>query len=584
MADAAEARNAEVHEMGDIDPENKAKIAFTAASSVAERSAGVDGMDQEASSLPHLERDAGVGADGMDQGETKPTTLSAGKRGSAGADEMNLDPEQQPNNATIHGIEERDIGIDGMEVKDEESKPKFVLTASSVAQVVKTWASSAIHYFKTWNLDKTVLLITIAAIIIVVAFLLAQCVQSYEQISYASNSERISRTFPGILLCPFSKIRGLGTLANFNSDDVIKPRWTDQATLSFSWITELVQQPGKPDQISGLKIDRKVNDPSTRQQVRACPNYDQNTEKLSYPTSAIYPNVKSDYNPVVTVRNSGVLSVTPPNVECIAFDALLFAKIVPSSWEAACNPLLESVANNADRIYIDLAVAGFKASPNNKFMYTGLIPDWAPADSKNPYPGFKAADSRKIDEITGNGWPELFGGIEAIFYDASQGVPKEINFDHISTTQDGIVFGSTVLTASVQLAIAQDKDYQYKPTKPAAKFYAAISTVFNRTFSNALSGTFADLKYTHEMTTYPQAQNPLSNGFDTSISFDMCIGFASIQSTIVTAYIKVTVLTTITIIFSTAASIWDLQATMKAQLMLVIAKVVAFRKPQDSNP
>ena len=248
-----------------------------------------------------------------------------------------------------------------------------------------------------------------------------------------------------------------------------------------------------------------------------------------------------------------------------------FQKMQPT-LDKQCNPFIEIKANTADRLFIEmwtftlLEYAKYQQF-SNTYSYSGMIPE--PDRNKSPFRDFSPSGSRQMFGVASrDGWATMFSGIVAVFYEPTQGYPNEINFDSITNTQDGIVFGPSILTSSILVAtkckdrFSEDKNCQQ--TLPQSKFYGSVSNSYTKDFKDVVSSVWAEMQSSKTLSTFPQPVNDryLKTGFDVSLSF------SSVLSLVSTAQVRVTIITTATLIGTTAATIWGQQANIKKALQV----------------
>jgi hypothetical protein len=455
------------------------------------------------------------------------------------------------------------------------------------------------------NLDKIVLIIVVAGIIVFAAFQINQCVAAYANPSTKSEFGNVSRTFPGIMLCPFSVAQSL--------TPGFCPLWSPEAVLSFDFGQSI--GPGCTlSPLSTMFFNTNVDDASRflRSASTCSINSDPATNRLFFAAASKDNGCGfTEFSQQVVVKNSakpfttkcapgGCLycnSFTPPNVKCIAFD--------PSSFEMAsstnpalnpiCNPMKEVRANSRDSLNMDFAHFGiFSPAAFGAYSYSGLIPQplappvgglpnpfiTAPsslsiftsqlqAQGMNPNPGSTAAaqifESSKVFNLNSS----IFGGMVAVFYDASKGVPKELDFSGaLVNTMSNTVLGSAVLLSTDCYGGSGCKQVERAPIS------GTITSQVDISFANAaLQQTTNSTSQSMSIQVSPIAQT----GFGPASSkFVLSLSFSSSLSVVTTPVVGLTILTTISIIVSTAATLWGSQEKIKEGVIKVTAKVKEF--------
>jgi len=453
------------------------------------------------------------------------------------------------------------------------------------------------------NLDKIVLVIVVVGIIVFAAFQISQCVAAYANPSTKSEFVNVSRAFPGIMLCPFSVAQSL--------TPGFCPLWSPEAVLSFDF--DFTARPGcilSP--LSTMFFNTNVDDASRFLRSGANCAIDPATNRVFFLARSTDNGCGFiDFSQKVVVKNSakpfttkctdaGCLycnSFTPPNVKCIAFD--------PSSFEMAsstnpalnpiCNPMKEVRANSRDSLNMDFAHFGiFSPAAFGAYSYSGLIPQplappvgglpnpfiTAPsslsiftsqlqAQGMNPNPGSTSAaqifESSKVFNLNNS----IFGGMVAVFYDASKGIPKELDFSGaLVNTMSNTVLGSAVLLSTDCYGDSGCKQVERAPIS------GTITSQVDISFANAaLQQTTNSTSQSMSIQVSPIVQT----GFGPASSkFVLSLSFSSSLSVVTTPVVGLTILTTISIIVSTAATLWGSQEKIKQGVIKVTAKVKEF--------
>ena len=167
----------------------------------------------------------------------------------------------------------------------------------------------------------------------------------------------------------------------------------------------------------------------------------------------------------------------------------------------------------------------------------------------------------------------LFGGMVVVLYDASKGIPKALDFDgaRFKTMSSGIL-GSAVVLSTNCYGSGVTVPYtctQYKPPPISS----TVTSQVDESFANALTSKIQNS--TFQTASFQTSQIDLSSQppSGSGVDFDVSISFSTSVSVITTPVISLTILTTISIIVSTAATLWGSQQKIKEGVILVTAKV-----------
>jgi hypothetical protein len=310
------------------------------------------------------------------------------------------------------------------------------------------------------NLDKIVLVIVVVGIIVFAGFQISQCVAAYKTPGTQTIVSNVTRTFPGIMLCPFS----------YSQINRACPKWAPEASLAFEFTKAENRQFNRNCSSTSLLLLTNTNvDPASQSQRS------QSTCALNSYTSGSDPELRFEntggsvsacaipFEKQVTVKNSakpltdcsgdaqGVLtcltcnSWTPPNVQCTVLDPSYF----DNALNPICNPMKEVHANSVDALYLYFSKFGIGSTRDGVYSYSGLIPQpLAPPYDGNgsiQSPFVNAPSSLSITTTTLNSQGvlkptaplspfrnvnmSLFGGIVAVLYDSSKGIPTTLDFD-----------------------------------------------------------------------------------------------------------------------------------------------------------
>jgi hypothetical protein len=490
-------------------------------------------------------------------------------------------PKRTPQSAASHeDLEELSPVVDEKIVSDERSMPESVDAPKS-------------------TLDKIVLAIVAVGIIVFASFQISECVRAHEKPSSQTRVDNVARTFPGILICPFGN-------GPFQS---ICPNWSPDAALSFDF-----SGPGGRSPINLVNTNFDSNSQKVRSNSCTSNQFTDSGRMQSnwiwFATSgnsgrsAIGNNnrqvtVKNSARPLVTTDpRDGVTtscnSWTPPNVRCSVFDPSFFdeaTKTIPG-LRTTCNPMREVIANSVDSMLLE---SRFDVDPRDTnemyggYTYSGLIRQTTtPPGHPGPNP-FATAPSRVsvfTRELAQQGFGDsrrtcssnvnmsIFGGVVAVLYDASKGIPKELDFDGARiNSMSSDVLGSTVLLSTNVI----DSSLGGPNFCSQLKFPPLSCTVTEQqevVFTNAVAAATQTVK--RQIAEFKTPVIPTDTGERRSPLPALSISFSSSLTVISTQFINLSILTTISIILSTAASLWGAQQKIKDGIILVIDKVKEF--------
>jgi len=450
------------------------------------------------------------------------------------------------------------------------------------------------------NLDKIVLVIVVSGIIAFAWFQTTQCVAAYANPSTQTNVLNVTRTFPGIMLCPFS-YQQIPSFTEFC------PKWSPQASLAFDFS---IANATNGCSYSALSLLNTNVDPASQSQ-RSPSKCSLNSPPIDRPDlefRAYVPPCTISFEKQVTVKNfakpvsfcnpagkcSSCNSWTPPNVQCTVFDPSSFdqaIRIIPS-LNPICNPMKEVYANSVDALYVIFDQFGSK----NVFSYSGLIPQpSAPPSPVYPFmpnPFVRAPSSLSISpydlqtqgSVIGSQYynvnMSLFGGVVAVLYDASKGIPTALDFDGARfKTMSSSILGSTVgLSTNCRGTgvITEFTCVQYKA--PATS--CVVTSQVDESFTNAILQQKTNSTLQTVSCQPSQVDQSSQAGNYNDVRFGLSVSFSSSVSAITSPTISLTILTTVSIIVSTAATLWGSQQFIKEGILLVIAKVRNLGKAQ----
>lgn len=301
---------------------------------------------------------------------------------------------------------------------------------------------------------------------------------------------------------------------------------------------------------------------------------------------------------------------TLPNVKCLVFDPLRIDAEIPKQPNAnpyipkkpECNPMKEINANSWDSLqFVANSFGTFDSGGDGRFFsYTGLEKFWfipetfVCKDSDFPGVGICPIIRPNINNVPSQGKMtsydllqrvksasqnsafdpifSLYGGLVAVFYDASKGIPEELDFER---AQDGAmsnkILGSTVLL-STDCGQTGNLCQNLTLSQPQT---VTVTTHVDELLTNPLGRdlqkvTKMSISIENSVVHNPAPKVEAGAG---GTGFQLQIRFSSPLSTVSTQYVSISVLTTISIIFSTAATLWGSQEKIKDGIVLVKTKV-----------
>lgn len=476
--------------------------------------------------------------------------------------------------------------------------------------------------------DKSVLLLVVVGILAFAIFQIIQCVGAYARPISTSNLESRNRTLPGLMICPFAstefRFRCAVTFPYIEADH--SALWAPDATLSFDFriARERARNPSctinsKSYDSSDVNALLSIVDPLSLVKRSKCPNAypleqfkyyggsppllfgaldlevmkqnrdeDRRQTKCSEGSSARRVTVKNTAKSLICSSEgcSSSQSPTPPNVQCLVFDASFFdedSKGTPGA-DPICNPMREVHANTVDAFQIPFTVR------DGTWEYSGLrCPKLSPPQLKLSVDDFALQVGSFLngvdDYIPGNfNNMTLFGNFVALAYDSEKGVPKDIDFDDvtsqfsngaISSSQENHILASTILTHVERLeqTVPPRSTPPYLTQRVSPVTLQASIAVQTR-YTNAAKG---DLSETITTTTPSAVFVPLINNPFRINKNIILMSFSTVLTTVTREVVTLSILTTISIIVSTASALWGSQEKIKDGILMVAAKVNEIR-------
>lgn len=468
--------------------------------------------------------------------------------------------------------------------------------------------------------DKLVLALVIPALIVAAYFNIKACVDAYENPATQVSVINANRTFPGIMICPYS------FNANKYSPSLrigLCPKWAPDATLSFTFA------PGR----DSIRLWHTNSDEaSKRQSVSECPNLLSAIEPTGSSPYLIFPpfpvpNGLDDYLRLeaglkVTVKNiekpalsceidaakllrkgSGgnpcknpadadtfpylCPSWTPPQVECLVFDPNHFEEQAKKHGiDPKCNPLKEVKPNSLESVQMSFGtslglfgIGDFRRKTG--YTYKGLIPqpNAVNAAFRNlPQTFFLPTyDTRLKNRDTTDMNVSLFNGIAAVIYDASNGIPKELDFSGATTRTMSQQVDSLIL-----LHMKCDGSNTKCGSESPFPQEVEVTTTFEEIFTNQLK-TEQTMYYNQSVaTSLTNLPRTVGNPNTFINDWSLSMSFSTDQSTFRKQVLSVSVVTTVSVILSIATSIWGARPKIKEAIQVATAKSREFLLKRDA--
>jgi hypothetical protein len=450
------------------------------------------------------------------------------------------------------------------------------------------------------KLDYIVIAIILIAAIIFGAFQIRECATAHSNPGTVSRSMERARVYPGLMICPYT------TPETFIGPPDYCPDWDKDASLSFNYggnppraFNTNVNFRESGRQQSVCKMNIKKSSPSITSTGawlplffgKLAPANSNNDPDMSFAREAIIKNSPDGDTSNAECQEgkcvtSTCLTWTPPNVKCLVYDPIEFDNLAEKNGiDPKCNPMKETVPNSFDSFQLainipDILVDSNYAArdPNQGFQYEGLIPqekyvgsvDEAPSRFVSMYDmqaRFKSGIA-VTDFFTMNA--TFFGGLMVVLYDPTEGIPKQMDFNSAPLIVDNNEgsFKVSQMLISKNFNFLNLNSIEYKYTKPIGPIVVAVDSAIQKTFTNAVLNEMRDIMKYFLSFSYSIDKK---NDFD-SRRFDISLQFVSSQLTLTEEVVKISILTTISIILSTTATLWGARENIAEGLILIVAK------------
>jgi hypothetical protein len=458
------------------------------------------------------------------------------------------------------------------------------------------------------TLDKVVIALIVSGMVIFASFQIKECVEAHENPSTHSLSVSKPRSFPGLMICPFGQhsieYDDVYELDISDSDSVFFcPKWSNDALLSFDFefspflfndnrhVASGRQKSTCPKNNIGEIVGTRVN------------GFNEALFFLGLDKTELGTTTPRQFTKFVTVRNrvtsrarvnclrntrppsancSACTSWTPPNVRCLVYDPSYFDEMAKNkNMDPACNPMREKIANVIDSLKM---YVGFKYF-DHIFRYTGLIEQLTAS-------GFGRAPStlsltlselrqqmqpiaRYLDGSTRDGPPKpnlnltFFDGLMAVFYDPSKGVPAEMDFTSAPRLAEDLLYSVPIFKKGRNSQPPYGY-YSYDFVNPFATEAVEIlvDVSFDKRYSSVLTNSYNETSNYHFFETTRKPDNRYND-------FEISVKFESAASTSRFEVVTLSILTTLSIILSTASALWSYRDKMVILIIAVVNKFTA---------
>jgi hypothetical protein len=468
----------------------------------------------------------------------------------------------------------------------------------------------------TTKLNYIVLAIILIAAIIFAAFQIRECAAAHSNPGVVSRSLERVRVFPGLMICPYA------TPETFYGPPDYCPNWEKDASLSFKYgnnppvafnTNVNFRETGTSQSVCKMNI--KKSSKSITSTGAWLPlifgklgNFMAAEADMSFAQEVIIKNTPGSIDEETDCQEgkcvtSTCLTWTPPNVKCLVYDPFVFDKLaVKYGMDPKCNPMKETVPNSFDSFQLALNIAdfdptatggGFSGLGTDKdqgFQYEGLIPQqtYTIADQVDEAPSrfisFFDMQQRFKSSGGGSGMGEIspftlnatfFGGLMVVLYDPTEGIPKQMDFKSapliVDNNEGSFKISQTLIYKNFNFN-NQNGVAEYKYFQPIGPIVVAVDSAIEKTFTNAV---LQQMRETMKYFLSFSFSNDKKNKYD-SRRFDISLQFVSGQTSITEEVVKISILTTVSIILSTTATLWGARENIAEGLLLIATKARVF--------
>jgi hypothetical protein len=466
------------------------------------------------------------------------------------------------------------------------------------------------------KLDYIVIAIVLIAAIVFGAFQITECVNAHSSPGSQTQALERARLSPGLMICPYALTNEmLGVMGGSE----YCPKWKEDASLSFEWPSDCLysycvpqafntnfnfHETGRSQSVCSQNIQKpNLNLPDSTKNGASFQlyfgNIDHTTRKIT--SFAQERNIKNSPQSGSTSStcNGGTeckecLTWTPPNVKCLVFDPFEFDKMaLKYGMDPKCNPMNETVSSSFDSFRVvahlpDLASApppGFPVIPGQGFQYKGLIPqsntgsssgNWQDQDPSRFISLHQMQVQLKSQSFTKYVSSTLFGGLMIVLYNPLEGIPQKFDFNaapRIMSNQEGLFATSNILLSQKTVQDPTKSNppvFEYKFTKPTGATVISVVTSIQKTFTNAVLNKMREtVKY---MLTSSSSVYQMNEARKADDDYDFSLQFPSSTSLLTEQFVKISILTTISIILSTTATLWGAREKLAEGILLVSSK------------
>jgi hypothetical protein len=522
----------------------------------------------------------------IDSGFTSSDPESAGSV----AAEMNSTLKRQPHDL---GADDVEISVNKLSVHDDHQEPN----KTSPPQNPRGSRE---------KLDYVIIALVLSAAIVFAVFQISECVDAHQSPSSLSRTLERARLFPGLMICPFT------TPEMFLGPYDYCPTWEDDALLSFNY-----------DGRFPRAFNTNVNYRETGRLQSLCPKNIKKSQRsitatgvsfslefgvflntatsaappmnnyLSFAREVIVKNLQNDQHSDSewdsNLGRPSCLRWTPPNVKCLVYDPLEFDNMAKvHGLDAKCNPMKETAPNSLDSFQVafnipdlDSTFSSQAKAPGQGFEYRGLIPPTSYGENGAQIFDAPPSQFASFDDLQKStawfGWNStFFGGLMTVMYDPTEGIPTKLDFytaPFIVNNQEGSfvtsqIFTSKTIVESQPASANAMPTYEFKFTKPTGPIVVAVDSAIQKTFTNAVLNQMKEtVKYFLSFSFSVDKKKTYDDKY-----FDFSMQFVSSQSTLTEEVVKISILTTISIILSTTATLWGSRENVKEGLLLIRAK------------
>jgi hypothetical protein len=169
----------------------------------------------------------------------------------------------------------------------------------------------------------------------------------------------------------------------------------------------------------------------------------------------------------------------------------------------------------------------------------------------------------------------LFAGVVAVLYDPSMGVPTALNFDNVRQNS----MSENILSSSLLLYTDCDAPNSVGncPQVKVPPIDILIANQVDQKFSSKIPQRLFNTTI-YSTTTQTSTKTLYCLSWQSGCIPDVRMAFTSSSTVVTTQIISLSILTTLSIIVSTAATLWGSQDKIKAGIALAKEKLDAYKK------